>query len=67
MSRTYLIEGMTGQHCVASVRAEVSALEGIERADVDLAAGTLTVDGTVGDDAIAAAVADAGYAVGGRR
>lgn len=67
MSRTYLIEGMTCQHCAGSVTREVSAVAGVAAAEVDLAANTLTVEGTASDDAIAGAVAEAGYAVAGRR
>jgi len=67
MSRTYLIDGMTCQHCAGSVQREVSQLDGVTAAEVDLDAKTLTVDGSAGDDAIAAAVAEAGYAVAGRR
>lgn len=67
MSRTYLIDGMTCQHCVGSVRREVSALDGVSAAEVDLETRTLTVEGTAADEAIAGAVAEAGYAVAGRR
>lgn len=67
MSRTYLIEGMTCQHCAGSVRREVAALEGVAAAEVDLGTHTLTVEGTAADDAIAGAVAEAGYAIAGRR
>jgi len=67
MSRTYLIDGMTCQHCVGSVRREVSALDGVSAAEVDLETRTLTVEGTATDEAIAGAVAEAGYAVAGRR
>lgn len=67
MSRTYLIEGMTCQHCAGSVTREVSSLPGVATAEVDLEANTLTVEGTASDDAIAGAVAEAGYAVAGRR
>lgn len=67
MSRTYLIDGMTCQHCVGSVRREVSALDGVSAAEVDLETRTLTVEGTAADEAIVGAVAEAGYAVAGRR
>lgn len=62
--RTYTVIGMTCDHCVASVREEVSALAGVEEAAVDLASGRLTVTGSEVDDAaVAAAVAEAGYEV----
>ncbi len=62
----YRVEGMTCGHCVASVTREVSALAGAGDVAVDLAAGTLTVSGNVSDEAVAAAVAEAGYAFAGR-
>lgn len=62
--RHYTIAGMTCEHCVLSVREEVSEVRGVQRADVDLAAGRLTVHGDdVSDDEVRAAVAEAGYEV----
>jgi copper chaperone len=64
MNRTYTVTGMTCSHCVASVREEVSEVEGVAAADVDLSSGRLSVQGDgFTDDAIAAAVAEAGYEV----
>jgi copper chaperone CopZ len=55
---------MTCAHCVLAVGEEVSEVAGVERVDVDLESGRLTVSGTgFGDDAVRAAVAEAGYAV----
>jgi copper chaperone len=63
-ARTYTVTGMTCSHCVSSVREEVSEVSGVESVDVDLATGRLTVSGhDYSDDAIKAAVADAGYEV----
>lgn len=64
-SSTYNVSGMTCQHCVASVREEVSELPGVEAVQVDLASGRLTVTGDAAADAVRAAVADAGYEVVG--
>jgi copper chaperone CopZ len=62
--RTYTVAGMTCAHCVLSVREEVSEVAGVTGVDVDLASGRLTVSGeAVSDDAVKAAVADAGYEV----
>jgi copper ion binding protein len=64
MTRTYTVRGMTCSHCVASVSEEVSELAGVRDVDVDLASGRLTVEGDgFSDDAVRAAVADAGYEV----
>ena len=63
-TRTYTVSGMTCSHCVLSVREEVSEVAGVSDVDVDLASGRLTVTGeSVSDEAVKAAVADAGYEV----
>ena len=65
---TYTVTGMTCGHCVSAVTEEVSAVPGITGVDVDLAAGRLTVtsDSPVDDDAVRAAVDEAGYELAGR-
>jgi copper chaperone len=62
---TYLVSGMTCDHCKQAVVREVSAVPGVDRADVDLASGRLTVVGDAAAEAIAAAVREAGYEVTG--
>ena len=59
--RTYVVTGMTCDHCKAAVVREVSAVQGVDAANVDLASGGLTVVGDVEAVAIAAAVREAGY------
>lgn len=63
MTKTYTVIGMTCQHCVNAVSDEVGKLDGVEAVDVDLTAGTVTVTGEVADDAVRAAVDEAGYEV----
>ena len=65
---TYTVVGMTCGHCVSAVTEEVSQVPGVTGVDVDLASGGLTVtsDAPVGEDAVRAAVEEAGYAVAGR-
>jgi len=63
MTQTYTVSGMTCEHCVMSVREEVSEVPGVESVDVDLASGRLTVEGDASSDAVASAVAEAGYEV----
>ncbi|MCW2493536.1 MAG: Cation-transporting ATPase pacS [Frankiales bacterium] len=59
---TYTVTGMTCQHCVNAVSSEVSGIDGVESAAVDLAAGTVTVIGEgYSDVQIRAAVDEAGY------
>jgi copper chaperone len=63
-AREYTVAGMTCSHCALSVREEVSEVPGVRAADVDLASGRLTVTGAgFEDDAVRAAVAEAGYEV----
>jgi copper chaperone len=62
--REMIVVGMTCDHCVLSVREEVSEVPGVTAVDVDLASGRLTVAGTgFTDAAVKAAVAEAGYEV----
>ncbi|MGY1619744.1 heavy-metal-associated domain-containing protein [Geodermatophilus sp. SYSU D00691] len=65
---TYTVTGMTCAHCVNAVSDEVGALPGVTAVEVDLESGALTVtsDAPVDDDAVAAAVDEAGYALAGR-
>jgi copper chaperone len=61
---TYTVQGMTCEHCVLSVREEVSEVAGVHGVDVDLASGRMIVTGEgVSDEAVRAAVAEAGYEV----
>ena len=60
---TYQVSGMTCGHCVQSVSREVETLEGVEKVDVDLSAGAVTVTSQhpLDIDAVRAAVDEAGY------
>lgn len=62
---TYEVTGMTCGHCVDAVRSEVSAIDGVDAVDVDLASGRLTVssDEPIDPAAVRAAVDEAGYEV----
>jgi copper ion binding protein len=62
---TYTVSGMTCAHCVASVTEEVGEVPGVTGVEVDLASGALTVTSSrpVDDDAVRAAVDEAGYAL----
>jgi copper chaperone CopZ len=63
--RTYTVEGMHCSHCVSSVTEEVQEIEGVDDVQVVLESGQLTVTGRepLDDDAVRAAVAEAGYQV----
>ncbi len=61
--QSYNVAGMTCGHCVSSVTAAISALQGVERVDVDLGKGLVTVKAkhAVSERALAAAIDDAGF------
>ena len=60
----YTVRGMTCEDCAASVREEVGEVAGVRAVEVDLESGRLAVDGEgYSDEAVAAAVAAAGYEV----
>jgi copper chaperone len=59
---TYLVAGMSCDHCKASVTEELSRVEGVALVDVDLDAKLVRVRGTALDDAaLVAAIDEAGY------
>ncbi|BDZ51487.1 hypothetical protein GCM10025867_37280 [Frondihabitans sucicola] len=65
---TYLIDGMTCEHCVNAVTTELGALGGVERVAVDLKPGassavTVTSVAPLDPALVDAAVDEAGYAV----
>jgi copper chaperone CopZ len=61
---TYSVSGMSCEHCVAAVSAEVGELPGVEAVEVQLASGALVVHGgEIDDDVVRRAVEAAGYSL----
>jgi copper chaperone len=62
---TYTVTGMTCGHCVRAVTDEVGRLDGVTAVDADLASGQVRVtsEAPLDDEAVRAAVAEAGYEV----
>lgn len=60
---TYMVEGMTCGHCVASVTEEVTKIGGVANVEVDLASGAVTVtsDAELDTNDVRDAVVEAGY------
>jgi copper chaperone len=60
---TYTVSGMSCGHCVAAVTAELQKLGGVTAVDVVLDGGVVTVrsEQPLDDDAVRAAVDEAGY------
>ena len=63
--RVYDVAGMTCGHCQAAIEREVGQLADVSAAEVDVAAGTLTVTGDASEAEVRAAVEEAGYEVTG--
>jgi copper chaperone len=62
---TYIVEGMTCDHCVAAVSREVGAVAGVRDVSVDLPTGRIVVVGDATAEDVSAAVDAAGYAFSG--
>lgn len=67
-TQTVAVQGMTCGHCVKAVTEEVSAIPGVTDVAVDLVNGgtstvTITAAEPVSDEAIAAAIDEAGYTI----
>lgn len=60
----YHVDGMHCTHCQASVEKAVSAVEGVEKVEVNLKKGTLIVTGNATPAAIEQAVTNAGFTFG---
>jgi copper chaperone len=62
---TYVVAGMTCEHCELSVREEIGELDGVLEVGADHPTGRVTVTSTEPLDpaAVAAAVEEAGYSL----
>jgi copper chaperone len=59
---TYLVPGMSCEHCKQAVRSELSGVAGVSSVDVDLETKQVVVRGEGLDDSILrAAIEEAGY------
>ena len=63
MEKVISIEGMACMHCVKHVQEALAAVPGVQEVNVDLEgkSATVSVDGSVSDEALKAAVDGAGY------
>lgn len=64
-TQTFTVTGMTCEHCVRAVQAEIGAISGVEDVAVDLASGRVAVTSQepVAEVDVRAAVEEAGYEV----
>ena len=63
MKRELKVEGMMCMHCVKHVADALQAVEGVEKADVDLKKkrAVVTLSAPVSDEVLLSAVREAGY------
>lgn len=63
VTNTYTVTGMTCDHCVQAVTGELSSLPGVDDVQIDLSSGAVKVTSAepLPDDAVRAAVDEAGY------
>ena len=68
MSVSYSVSGMSCGHCESAVSKEVAALPGVTGITVDAKTGLLTIDSDapLDEEAVRAAVDEAGYELVGR-
>jgi copper chaperone len=62
---TYNVPGISCDHCKNAIEAEVAKVPGVSSVTVDIEAKTVAVDGDAADDAVRAAIDEAGYDVAG--
>ena len=63
---TLIIEGMSCQHCVGSVKKAIDSVDGVSSSDVSLGSAKVVYDESkTSSDVIAQAVTKAGYRITG--
>jgi len=62
-NKTFLIEGMTCNHCVANVKDSLIKIDGVQNVKINLAKKNAVVDGDYNSNEIKAAITKAGYKV----
>ena len=63
MSMVLEVRGMSCAHCASAITSALSTLAGVAEVDVDVAGGTVRLDGTPDAAEVIAAIEDAGYDV----
>jgi copper chaperone len=61
MTTTYLVPGMTCDHCKIAVTEEVTKVAGVAAVSVDLGTKLVRIDGGADHAALVAAIDEAGY------
>lgn len=66
-TRTYLVPGMTCDHCRTAINSALAGLPGVDAVDVHLDTKEVHVAGAAEETAVRHAIDDAGYDVAGVR
>lgn len=64
-TRTFQVPDISCGHCKQAIEGAVGALDEVERVEVDIDARTVAVDGPASDEAVVAAIDEAGYEIAG--
>jgi copper ion binding protein len=62
-NKTFLIEGMTCNHCVANMKDSLFKIEGVQEVKINLEKKNAVVDGDYDSDEVKTAITNAGYKV----
>ncbi len=63
MQEQFQVQGMTCNHCVRAVTDAVRRVDADAKVEVDLASGTVKVEGGAPRERLARAIRDEGYAI----
>jgi copper chaperone len=63
MTRIYRVPGISCDHCRRAIEGEVTKVAGVDHVEVDVTQRVVTVRGDAADDAVRAAIDEAGYDV----
>ena len=62
-TRNYSVPAISCGHCKSAIDSDVAMVPGVDEVEVDVEAKTVRVEGEATDDAIRAAIVEAGYDV----
>ena len=62
-TRLYSVPGISCDHCKHAIEGEVAGVDGVDSVLVSVADKTVEVAGSAADDAVRAAIGEAGYEV----
>lgn len=65
-TRIFEVPAVSCGHCKAAIEDQVGRLDAVATVEVDIGARTVSVSGDASDEAVIAAIDEAGYEVAGR-